>query len=227
MLTPILDHWWPVTYDFGLIKSDIDNVAAARSSMYANADLETTTTWLREPLENCFSLLEPLAPAPTKELFLATTFGWTAYYSNGCRGSDPALSMVQLSKALDVMCLRACFSPVTAIYPSVILEVFDTPEAGGDKYGNRRSIAASNDGGRWAFEQSGIPYAFEDISKFDARRKRDRFTRETLASYLENLGIPRLTDDTLQQNRIGRGFLLARSNCDHLPRYSLEEAKSL
>jgi hypothetical protein len=109
----------------------------------------------------------------------------------------------------------------------VILEVYDTADAGGDAYGYRRSIAAVNDGGRWVFHQSGTPYAFEDISRYDERRKRDRFTSDMIAAYLRNLGIPELQDETLQPNGRCRGFLLARPTHAHLPSYSLAEAKAL
>lgn len=227
MQSTTLEQWWPVTHDFGLIRSDIDAVAAIRARMYQDAGLEVVTTWLSGPLEECFSMLEPLSPAPTKELFISTTFGWTVFFQNGTRGSDPFLPMLQLSKALGVTALRACVTPTTAPYPGVILEVYDTPQAGGNEYGYRRSIAAANDGGRWVFEQTGAAYSFEDISKYGARKKCDRFTPDMLVSYLESFGIPRISDETLQSDGNCRGLLLARPAHDHLPRYSLDEAKAL
>ncbi len=227
MQTTTLDRWWPVTYDFGLIRSDIDSVAATRSKMFIEAGIEVATHWSDGPLEDCFSVLEPLTPAPNKELLVATTFGWTAFFSNGCRGSDPFLPMIQLSKALGVSALRVCQSPSSARYQSVILEVYDTPQSGANERGYRRSIAAVNDGGRWVFEQSGSPFAFEDLSKYKARLKRDRFTPKMLSFCLENLGVPALTDDTLQPNGAARSIVFARKAHEHLPSYSLEEAKAL
>lgn len=227
MKTSTLEWWWPVTHDVGLIKSHIDAVAAARTKMYQNSGLEVFSTPLRGSLHDCLSRLEPLSPAPTRELFLTTTFGWTAYLAGGCRGSGPFLPMCQLSNALGVTALRACVSPRTALYPAVILEVFDTAQAGGDPNGRRRSIAAVNDGGRWVFEQSGTPFAFEDISMYAARRKRDRFTPDMLAFYLKNLGIPALSDEVLQPNGTCRGVLFSRPTHGHLPSYSLGDAKAL
>ena len=202
-------------------------MGAIRAEMYSDAGLGVDTTWLSDQVEHCFSLLEPLSPAPTRELCLETTFGWTAYFSNGARGSDPALPMLQLSEALGVTALRACVTQTKALYPGVILEVFDTPQAGGDRNGYRRSIAATNDGGRWVFEQSGETYDFEDTVPYSARLKRDRFTPDMLYRYLECLGIPRLTDASLQPGRTSKGLLLSRPTHDHLPKYSLEEAKDL
>lgn len=88
-----VSHWWPVTYDFGLIRSDIDTLAALRTKMYADHDTKLTETWLSGSLEECFSTLEPLSWNTSKEMFIATTFGWTAFFCNGTRGSDPFLPM--------------------------------------------------------------------------------------------------------------------------------------
>jgi hypothetical protein len=195
--------------------------------MYEDHGLIVTQTWLSGTLENCFPFLEPLSPAPTKELFLATTFGWTAYFSNGTRGSDPFLPMFQLSKELGVTALRACATPTNALYQGTILEVYDTPKAGWDTNGYRRSIAAVNDGARWVFEQSGTPFPFEEIERYSARRKRDRFTPDMLWHYLNCLGIPFLTDDTLQPMGTCKGFLLSRPTHEDLPSYTLDEARNL
>jgi hypothetical protein len=223
----VLAHWWPVTHDFGLIRLDVGTVVPMRTKQYEDSGQTVSTDWLSGSLGECFSLLEPLSPAPTKELFLSAGAGWTVYYSNGARGSDPFLPMHKLSRALGVTALRACATRAGAKYAAVILEVYDTPQAGGNKYGRRRSIAAANDGGRWVFEQSGEPFDFEDTACYGARKKADRFTREMLLSYLDALGAPRLTDETLQPGGQCKGALLKRPDHAHLPKYSLEEAKAL
>jgi len=222
-----LSRWWPVTYDFGLVRSDIDSVAAAWIRMNAGTTPTMSAAWFSEPLEDCFSMLLPLSPAPTKQLFIATRFGWTAFFQNGARGSDPFLPMHRLSGALGVTALRACVTRTGAVFPAVILEVYDTPQAGGDEHGYRRSIAAANDGGRWVFQQSGAPFAFEDTARYSVRRKRDRFTPDMLHTYLECLGIPRLSDTALQSDGLSRALLSTRPDHHHLPQYSLEEAKAL
>lgn len=125
------------------------------------------------------------------------------------------------------MSLRACVTPGNVRYQGVILAVYDTKLAGADQYGYRRSIAAMNDGGRWIFEQSGQPFLFEDISSYNAHRKRDRFTKEMLAAYLDGLGAKPLTDWVLQNGGKCSGFLLERAANDHLPQSTLEQAKAL
>lgn len=220
-------HWWPVTYDFGLIRSDVDTVAAAWIRMYEDVGVKDPAKWVSGSLETCFTMLEPLTFPPRKELFLSTTFGWTIHLANSTRGSDPFLPMSKLSRALGVTALRACVTPPGALYQGVILEVYDTPQAGGDADGYRRSIAAMNDGGRWVFEQSGAPFAFEDTARYDARKKRDRFTPDMLFSYLEHLGIPHLSDETLQPGGSCRGMLLAHPPLEGFSTHSLAETKAL
>ena len=222
-----MDHWWPVTYDYGLIRSDLADVVQARLKMHLDASLELTETPLEAPLEDCLSLLSPLSPAPNKELYLQTSFGWTAYLANGCRGSCASLPMKQLAGALSTMAIRACAAHHTALYPGHILEVFDTPHAGANAHGYRRSIAAANDGGRWVFEQSGIPFDFEDTARYAARLKRNRFTREMLATYLVGLGAQPLSDQTLQYDGASRAILLERTAPKALPQYTLDQAKAL
>jgi hypothetical protein len=227
MAEGLIEHWWPVTHDFGLVRSDIEVAAAARRHQYSASGQAVDAVWLDASLEDCLARLEPLSPAPSKELFLSTTFGWTAFFQNGTRGSDPFLPMYQLSRTLGVTALRACVTPDHARYAGIILEVYDTPRAGGNADGYRRSIAAVNDGGRWVFEQSGLPFDFEDAASFTARRKRDRFTPEALLNVLRGLGVPRLTDETLQPGGRCRGILISRPPHPHLPSFSLAEAKVL
>jgi hypothetical protein len=219
--------WWPVTYDFGLVKSEIDVVTATWVKMYADGGVPDPTISVSGSLNDCLGRLEPLSYPPTKELFLSTTFGWTAFFRNSPRGSDPFLPMSKLSRALGVTALRACVTPASALYQGVILEVYDRPDAGADEYGYRRSIAALNDGGRWVFTQSGTPFDFEDSTQYGARRKRDRFTPDMLFSYLKALGIPGLSDETLQPNGRCSGMLLSHHRLSSTPHYSLEEAKAL
>lgn len=47
-----------------------------------------------------------------------------------------------------------------------------------------RVVSASNDGGRWVFDQFGEPFPFEKVERYQERRVRDRFTFEMLKEYL-------------------------------------------
>jgi hypothetical protein len=82
------------------------------------------------------------------------------------------------------------------MWPAVMWEVYMPPELGGKPpLGYRRSIAVSNDGGRWTFDDIGEPFAFEQLDRYRSRRLRDRFTPEMLREYLGHFGLSPLSDD--------------------------------
>lgn len=219
----VIERWWPITHDFGLIRAKASTCAATSLAMFARFDKDAHMECLTGPLERCFRRLEPLTSAPNKELYLETNVGWTAYFGNGLRGSDPFPVMSRLSRELAVTAMRVCVTRPAVSYPAVIWEVYDTPGAGGDEYGYRRSIAAANDGGRWVFEQSGAPFDFEDTGPFAARRRRDRFTADALWANLAAMGIPRLEDALFEPETPETRFLVERPYHDHLPKRRLSE----
>lgn len=191
--------------------------------MYAEDGGHVDLTPLSGSLEEVFAVLPPLSPAPTRELFLATDFGWTVFLRNSILGADPALTMRRLSRRLGVVAMRVCLSGGVRRHPSVMWEMYAPPALGGDARGRRRSIAAANDGGSWVFHQSGAPFDFEDVARYAAPRIRDRFTPDMLAAYLARLGVPPISDERLRVGGVARALLLSRPPHAHSPQYSLEE----
>jgi hypothetical protein len=53
---------------------------------------------------------------------------------------------------------------------------------------------------RWEFQEVGPPLAFEDVSRYRATRKKDRFTPDVLSSYLDSMKVP-LLDASFYGNR--------------------------
>ena len=101
-----------------------------------------------------------------------------------------------------------------------------TPVAvgGSEPLGYRRCIAASNDGGRWVFDQSGEPYEFENLAAYKSKRKRERFTRELLLEYLRHFGIRPFDDDFYVVNAAHPAVLLQQTQpIFKLPEFTLEE----
>lgn len=130
-------------------------------------------------------LLEP--GGPYERLLLVPRGHWTLALTDGPRGTDVGMLPRLVARELGCMGIRATCC-VTPPYPARILEVFG-PD-GAPPLQSVRSIAASNDGGRWIFETTGDPLPFEEASTYEARRKSDRFTAERLFSYLLCLGVP-------------------------------------
>ncbi|MGC4936182.1 hypothetical protein ACLQ3C_21160, partial [Gordonia sp. DT30] len=52
-----------------------------------------------------------------------------------------------------------------------------------------RSVGVGQDGNRWSFEQQGEPLPFEDVSEYQKRRVKDRFTEDMLVGFAANLGL--------------------------------------
>lgn len=226
MTSSVFETWWPVTYDYGLIRSDLTTVQRIYRKLYSDAGIEPEVVELRGPLEKCFRALEPLEIPPTRELFVATDFGWTAYFRNSYRGSDPFMPMVALARQLKTTAMRVCISPEKATYPAVIWEVYEPPEAGGGASGHRRTICAANDGGRWVFSQSGEPFFFEQTKAYSERLKRDRFTSGLILSYLKEFGIPEPSDAHFERDGAASGCLFSRESTTTCKSYTLEDIRT-
>ncbi len=61
-----------------------------------------------------------------------------------------------------------------------------------------RSITCTDDGGRWTFDVAGTPLPIEEQFDYDARRKRDRFTKQNLAALIRSIGARSVTADDLE-----------------------------
>jgi len=224
-LTSLFDKWSPVTYDFGLIQGSAHKVADAYAEWFAGSGKDLTRATVEGSLAQKFDVLLPLTHAKNKRLFMATNCGWVGFFQNGIRGSDPFPTMMSLSQRLGVVAMRVCITQPDARYPSVIWEVYAPENQGGTKYGYRRSIAASNDGGRWVFEESGERYPFEQAERYSAKRKRDRFTPGMLEDYLSHFGLPKPGDDLFGAAIDQPALLFDQEDTFGLPQFTLDEVK--
>jgi hypothetical protein len=222
----LIQTWHPVTSDFGLIESPLEAVVAALVDWHQSIGTTYHRTDVTDGLEKAFAALLPLSQAKQRRLFVATDSSWTACFQNGIQGSDPTPAMAVLARdKLGVLAMRVCSTPQSAKWPANIWEVYAPPSLGGDEpLGYRRSIGASNDGGRWVFDQYGAPFDFENLAAYNARRKRERFTREMLQEYLRHFEIRPFDDDFYIVDDERPAVLLQRTQpVFALPEYTLEE----
>ena len=84
-----------------------------------------------------------------------------------------------------------------------------------------RALGAVAADGRWEWITSGAPFEFEDVSRYTARRIRDRLDRPLLIRYLGALGIP--ADD---DNAYGSGILIQQGVDWPVRTQTLEEARA-
>ena len=124
---------------------------------------------------------------------------------------------------MGVLAMRFCCTAEVARWPATIWEVYAPESLGGcPPLGYRRSIAAANDGGRWAFSESGERYPFEQIERYAERRRRDRFTREMLRTYLQHFEA--FTHAFLHVDAGSPAVRLQQvTNVWHTPEYTLEQ----
>ena len=231
------DRWAPVTSTMGFLELGAEQAAQAfatwQRGLMAPRGITVGVLPVTGTLEQVLSSLLPLASGETqRELFIPTRSAWTAYLENGWTGTDAVSPMRYMTRWLGCRSMRVVAVPHTlrkhqgGRYGAVMLDVFG-PEQPGTIHNYVRALEVANDGGRWVFDQSGAPFPFEQVEKYQARRVRDRFTFEMLKDYLRHLGLAPFEED----------FYLPPGSCAWLVQktgpfttvgreYTLEEARA-
>jgi hypothetical protein len=197
------DRWAPVTSTMGFLELGAEQAAQAFATWLRGLPTSRDSTIEVLPvsgtLEQVLSSLLPLNGGE-RRLFIPTRSAWTAYVDNQWTGTDAASAMSVMAQRLSIRCLRVVAVPHTrrknqgVRYGAVMLDVYGPKQPG--KLNNYvRALGASNDGGRWVFDQSGEPFPFEQVEQYQARRVRDRFTFEMLKDYLRHLGLAPFEED--------------------------------
>jgi hypothetical protein len=199
------DRWAPVTSTMGFLELGAEQAAQAfatwQRGLPTSRDRTIEVLPVAGPLEPALSSLLPLTGGERQRryLFIPTRSAWTAYVNSVWTGTDAASPMSYMARSLSIRCLRVVAVPHTlrgdaGRYGAVMLDVYG-PEQPGKIHNYVRALGASNDGGRWVFDQEGEPFAFEQVERYQARRVRDRFTFEMLKDYLRHLGLSPFEED--------------------------------
>jgi hypothetical protein len=213
-----MDRFAPTTSDYGLLAMPLKQAASAYAAFSANEPVVMHQLDLQGSPEELFRQLEPLSMALDRTLLVANGDNWTSYFANGLLGSDAFPPVSRMAAARGCTGVR-----VVRLPDATIFEAYESPERGGDGLNYRRSVFAARDG-RWKFGSSGEPYAFEDVSRYDAKHVRDRFTPEHLNTLLAGLGAP---SGPLPEDRPLAAVLFVRvSRAPHLARFSYAEVQA-
>jgi hypothetical protein len=204
----------PITNTLGFLECSAERAAQTfwewRDKTYSRNGrilrIERVTT---DGLAAMLELLLPLRTWEDRWLFIETNSAWCAFVENGFRGVDSG-PMISLGRyRCKCRSIRATSIPTgmpAAGYPACILEVvMPTPDEAGNI---QRSVCAMDDGGRWIFETTGTPYSFEITERYDAPRKRDRFTHEMLVDYLRHFGIDAFDEAFYRSNNGCTAYLV-------------------
>ncbi|MGC4942477.1 hypothetical protein [Kribbella sp. DT2] len=167
---------------------------------YFRADHVLLANWFADS-DEAWSVLDPewtslqdaaasLTPAaPISRYAFVELGGWTLMLNNGPNGTDVGILPSYAARESGCRAVRAVYvADDDPGYAARIFEVYgpdtDSPLA------LRRSVGAANDGGRWVFETSGPPFAFEDLAAYRRRRRSDRLSGVMVHHYLRQLGVP-------------------------------------
>jgi len=191
------ERWAPVTSEMGFLEARAEHAARAfaawETGVLASRGITVQVRPVSGSLEQALSALLPLTDAERQRyLFMPTRSPWTAYFDNGWRRTEAWGPMSYMAETLGCRGLRVVAVPHTlrkdkGRYGAVMLEVYGPHKT--DWLNNLRTLYVANDGGRWVFGQSGEPFPFEKLERYEARRVRDRFTFDMLKEYLHHLGL--------------------------------------
>jgi hypothetical protein len=197
------DRWAPITSEMGFLETDAEHAARAyaawQAGLLAPRGIAVEVRTVSGTLEQTLSALLPLtSPESRRDLFIPTRSSWTAYVENGWGGTDAASVMGYMAEALGCRGMRVVAVPHTlrkdkGRYGAVIFELYGPRQTHWLNY--VRTLYASNDGGHWVFGQSGEPFPFEKVERYQARKVRDRFTFDMLKEYLHHLGLSPFQED--------------------------------
>jgi hypothetical protein len=193
------ERFAPTTSTFGFFEAPLDVIADAFDSwlrempQFSSVEREA----LAGDLASSLATLAPLARrGATKQLCVAHG-DWTAFFSNGWRGTDPRSSLGHLGRTLP------CRTVFAEAVPHTVLLSDEAPgRQGGVQFylndpvaNSQRGISLTFDGRRGMFDQIGEPLPFESVANYSARKMWDRFNSAHLETLCAELGI-RLFDPT-------------------------------
>ena len=197
------DRWAPITSEMGFLELEAERTARAfaewEGGAQADRGISVQVRSVSGPLEHALSSLLPLStPEAQRQLFVPTRSAWTAYTGNARGGTDAASVMSYMARTLGCRGMRVVAVPHTlredkGRFGAVMLEVYGPHQT--HWLNHVRTLAASNDGGRWVFDASGTPFPFEQPERYQAKRVRDRFTFDMLREYLGHLGLSPFDED--------------------------------
>ena len=200
------DRLAPMTSTIGFLQTPANVAANAyvqwQKKLQEIRGVSVTSKQVTGTFEEVLTYLLPLMGGEiTRSLFVPTQGSWTAYFDNGWRGTDTN-AVAYIARELNCMALRVTTKPNTTRseggvkkgrFGSTALSVFSSEAQ--DPINLLRSVAATNDGGRWVFHIFGEPLWFEDTEQYQARRVKDRFTFEMLQKYLINFEVDAFNEE--------------------------------
>ncbi|MGC5246059.1 hypothetical protein ACPXB3_03890 [Gordonia sp. DT219] len=186
----------PITWTIGFFKAPTATVAAAledwRVEIHGRQNVESVA--VGGGLGAMLTQVEPLVRGYTPPELLVPTHSteWTAYFAGGFSGADEA-SIGGLARRLPCEAVLFMMVPEREVsrpkQPNGGRSILLIADHDTEWLNYARSVGVGQDGNRWSFEQQGEPLPFEDVSEYQKRRVKDRFTEDMLVGFAANLGL--------------------------------------
>jgi len=184
----------PTTYRIGFLETSQKRFLDSMIEWFESRSLVPVVNSFKGDLEELLPHIQPLKMPPSRFLILSTKSEWSAYLDNGSTGTDPISTVGYVSRTLKCRGLAVSCIPNTfdkkigcGTYGSTKFELFaDGPR---EFLNYERSIAATNDGGKWVFVETGAKQDYEETERYRLRRIVDRFTPGMLGRYCTAMGI--------------------------------------
>lgn len=196
MRTLLSESFAPITSAIGFLEAPLELAAREMESWRGMLHPAVRVERVDDGFPDVLRRLEPLKSGTrSREILVGTSGGWTAYFANGLRGSDPEGVIGHMSRnllrcqAVTADAFPHTYSPSTGTgrMGSVRFRLFGPLPAEFLNY--VRTVSVAYDGSRWQFHALGTEQAFEEPERYTARRVRDRFTSDVLERYCQALGI--------------------------------------
>lgn len=188
----------PITASFGFVQAPCEAVASwwqtRDAAFQAKRGVSVSSRVVSGELEAMLRSLLPLTSVEIRRvLMLRTISDWTAVFDSNWRGGGDAAWLSSAAEGLGCKAVRVVAAEELKSggdYVSYGARMFEFYGPERTEFLNYlRTISVANDGGRWRMDQSGKPLPCEQTSWFEAKRVKDRFQVEHLASLLRALGI--------------------------------------
>jgi len=202
------DRLAPVTSSMGFIEGEFSKVAEKfiewreeirKIDRYTkNIRAHTVTGSLEQIIQ---SLLPLKMIQSNRYLFIPTLGGWTTFFDNGYRGTDPTaigrLPELLCSRSVWIVAIPHTLQPTGTPWQgrpgALIMEVYGHEQM--EWLNLIRKIRLVNNAGRWEFELAGETLPFEEIERYNAKREQDRFDFEMMKRYLRVFGLSPFDED--------------------------------
>jgi hypothetical protein len=181
----------PITFSFGLLEASLESVCDELRQWYGGQSVAHRLVPTTGTLASLLRRLEPLSAPFFKRLWVRTaSIRWqTAYFDGFINGGDPFPPISYLASRLGVHGMAVTSQPDSKhCYGANKLELFG-PEST-EWLNVVWSVGAFNDGGRWVWRHSAGSQPFEEMTAYESRRIKDRFTPEMLRRYCAALAAP-------------------------------------